>query len=68
MPLPALSANIFIAYSQYRDIHWVFLVPKSCYPHAVDLLMGPVSTLLSDEEPIENLISVIHGETLAQKE
>lgn len=23
--------------------------------------MGPVSTLLSDEEPIENLISVIHA-------
>ncbi|EDI8219712.1 DNA-binding response regulator, partial [Salmonella enterica] len=47
--------------SQYRDIHWVFLVPESCYIYAVDFLMAPISTLLSDEEPVENLISVIHG-------
>ncbi|MGS9121543.1 DNA-binding response regulator, partial [Salmonella enterica subsp. enterica serovar Infantis] len=40
---------------------WVFLVPKSRYPHAFDLLIGPVSTLLSYEEPIENLIIVIHA-------
>ncbi|EHI8889059.1 response regulator transcription factor [Salmonella enterica] len=57
----AICEYFYSLLSQYRDIHWVFLVPKSCYPHAVDLLMGPVSTLLSDEEPIENLISVIHA-------
>ncbi|EAY8865236.1 response regulator transcription factor, partial [Salmonella enterica] len=57
----AICEYFYSLISQYRDIHWVFLVPKSCYPHAVDLLMGPVSTLLSDEEPIENLISVIHA-------
>ncbi|SUI17833.1 regulatory protein [Salmonella enterica subsp. salamae] len=57
----AICEYFYSLLSQYRDIHWVFLVPKSCYPHAVDLLMGPVSTLLSDEEPIENLISVIRA-------
>lgn len=57
----AICEYFYSLLSQYRDIHWVFLVPKSSYPHAVDLLMGPVSTLLSDEEPIENLISVIHA-------
>ncbi|MGS9149545.1 DNA-binding response regulator, partial [Salmonella enterica subsp. enterica serovar Infantis] len=57
----AICEYFYSLISQYRDIHWVFLVPKYSYPHAVDLLMGPVSNLLSDEEPIENLISVIHA-------
>ncbi|EAU7887098.1 DNA-binding response regulator [Salmonella enterica] len=57
----AICEYFYSLLSQYRDIHWVFLVPKPCYPYAVDLLMGPVSTLLSDEEPIDNLISVIRA-------
>ena len=47
--------------SQYRDIHWVFLVSRIFYPLAIELLMCPVSSLLSDAEPIESLVSVIHA-------
>lgn len=45
--------------SQYRDIHWVFLVSRSLYPMAVELLMRPESTLLSDVEPIDGVIKAI---------
>lgn len=45
--------------SQYRDIHWVFLVSRNYYPVAVELLMCPISTLLSDAEPIDSLVNVI---------
>ena len=54
--------------SQYRDIHWVFLVSRIFYPLAVELLMCPVSSLLSDAEPIESLVNVIHaGNTRAER-
>ncbi|MEB2418874.1 helix-turn-helix transcriptional regulator [Citrobacter sp. R-1.5.2] len=44
---------------QYRDIHWVFLVSRNYYPVAVELLMCPISTLLSDAEPIDSLVNAI---------
>lgn len=47
--------------SQYRDIHWVFLVSRAWYPQAVELLMCPSSTLLSDVEPIENLVNTLRA-------
>ncbi|EGT0650079.1 response regulator transcription factor [Citrobacter braakii] len=47
--------------SQYRDIHWVFLVSRVFYPLAIELLMCPVSSLLSDAETIESLVNVIHA-------
>jgi len=54
--------------SQYRDIHWVFLVSRKFYPLAVELLMCPCSSLLSDAEPIESLVNVIHvGNTRAER-
>jgi hypothetical protein len=33
--------------TQYRDIHWVFMVGNACFPLAVQLLMRPESTLIS---------------------
>jgi DNA-binding NarL/FixJ family response regulator len=47
--------------NQYRDIHWIFLVSRSLYPLAVELLMRPESTLLSDMEPIEGVIRAIRA-------
>lgn len=57
--------------NQYRDIHWIFLVSRSFYPLAVELLMRPESTLLSDLEPIESLANAIragseHAERISQ--
>ena len=47
--------------SQYRDIHWVFLVSRAYYAQAVELLIRPSSTLLSDVEPIVSLVSTIRS-------
>ena len=47
--------------SQYREIHWVFMVSRSWYSQAVELLMCPTATLLSDVEPIENLVKTVRS-------
>lgn len=57
--------------SQYRDIHWIYLVPRAIYPLAVELLMRPESTLLSDIEPVEGIVNAIrsgseHAERISQ--
>ncbi|KAF1370815.1 MAG: response regulator transcription factor [Yokenella regensburgei] len=44
---------------QYHDIHWVFMVSRAFYPFAVEFLLCPESTLLSDAEPVEHLVDVI---------
>ena len=33
--------------TQYLDIHWIFIVPRLLYPLAVEMLLRPESTLLS---------------------
>ncbi|MBZ4341496.1 hypothetical protein LAM87_24780, partial [Mycobacterium tuberculosis] len=45
--------------TQYRDIHWVFMVSDSLYPLAVELLIRPESSLISASEPVNRLIEVI---------
>lgn len=50
----------FSILSQHSDIHWVFFVSRLFYPTAVELLMRPGSTLLSDMEPIDGVINAIH--------
>ncbi|MGX5101808.1 helix-turn-helix transcriptional regulator [Enterobacter cloacae] len=47
--------------NQYREIHWIFLVSRPFYPIAVELLMRPESTLLSDMEPIEGVVNAIRA-------
>nr|WP_318383107.1 response regulator transcription factor [uncultured Enterobacter sp.] len=54
--------------SQYLDIHWVFMVPRMMYALSIELLMRPESTLLSDVEPIDGIISAIRaGSASAEK-
>lgn len=47
--------------TQYRDIHWMFLVSRAIYPLAVEHLMRPESTLLSNMEPIESVVKAIRA-------
>lgn len=64
----AVCEQYYSLLSQYREIHWVFLVSRNFYPLAVELLMCPASSLLSDAEPIESLVNVIHaGNTRAER-
>lgn len=53
--------HYYMLLTQYRDIHWIFLVSRPLYPLAVELLIRPESTLLSDMEPIEGLINAIRA-------
>ncbi|MGK9172462.1 LuxR C-terminal-related transcriptional regulator [Yokenella regensburgei] len=58
----------FSIIKQHPDVHWVFFVSRHFYPTAVELLMRPGSTLLSDMEPIEGVIGAIrHGTGQAEK-
>lgn len=57
--------------NHYRDIHWIFLVSRRVYPNAVELLMRPNSSLLSEMEPVEGVINAIrdgsqHAERISQ--
>ena len=47
--------------NQYRDIHWIFLVSRAIYPLAVEHLMRPESTLLSNMEPVESVVKAIQA-------
>lgn len=60
----SVCENYYSLLSQYREIHWVFLVSRSYYAQAVELLMCPTATLLSDIEPIENLVRTIRSGNL----
>ena len=55
----AVCEQFYALLSQYHDIHWIFLVSRAFYSQAIELLMSPFSTLLSDVEPVENLVNVI---------
>jgi DNA-binding NarL/FixJ family response regulator len=47
--------------NQFRGVHWIFLVSRPLYSIAVELLMRPESTLLSDMEPIEGVINALRA-------
>ncbi|HCD2607993.1 TPA: response regulator transcription factor [Citrobacter koseri] len=57
----AVCEQFYALLSQYHDIHWIFLVSRAFYSQAIELLMSPFSTLLSDVEPVENLVNVIEA-------
>lgn len=56
-----LCEQYYALISQYRDIHWIFLVSRSIYPLAVEFLMRPESTLLSEAEPVDQVVKAIHA-------
>ncbi|WP_313079291.1 LuxR C-terminal-related transcriptional regulator [Atlantibacter sp.] len=45
--------------SRFREVHWVFLVPRACFTKAVEWLMRPETTLLSTCESIETVANAI---------
>lgn len=55
-PLCAMYYSLMV---QYPHIRWVFMVNSSIYPLAIEYLLRPESTLLSDAEPIHRVISAI---------
>lgn len=59
-PREALG-QYYLLLSQHRHIHWIFLVSRSLYPLAVELLVRPESTLFSDMEPVEGVVSAIRA-------
>lgn len=59
--LRSVCEHYYSLISQYREIHWVFMVSRAWYSPAVELLMCPTATLLSDIEPIENLVKTVRS-------
>lgn len=55
----ALCEQYYTLLSQYRDIHWIFLISRQYYALAVEFLMRPESTLLSDSDSIERVIKAV---------
>lgn len=55
----ALCEQYYTLLSQYRDIHWIFMISRQYYALAVEFLMRPESTLLSDSDPIERVIKAV---------
>lgn len=51
----------YLLMSQYKGIHWIFLISRPLYPLAIELLMCPQSTLLSDMGPVEGVISALRA-------
>lgn len=55
----ALCEQYYSLMTQYKDIRWVFMVSHHSYPLAIEYLLRPESTLLSEAEPIDQLIRAI---------
>lgn len=55
----SLCEQYYTLLSQYRDIHWVFMISRPYYALAVEFLMRPESTLLSDSDSVEHVIKAI---------
>ncbi|ROU13445.1 DNA-binding response regulator [Kluyvera ascorbata] len=60
----SLYEQYYTLLSQYRDIHWIFMISRQHYALAVEFLMRPESTLLSDSESIERVIKAIQQGSL----
>ncbi|HED3065897.1 TPA: response regulator transcription factor [Kluyvera ascorbata] len=55
----SLYEQYYTLLSQYRDIHWIFMISRQHYALAVEFLMRPESTLLSDSGSVERVIKAI---------
>ena len=60
----SLYEQYYTLLSQYRDIHWIFMISRQHYALAVEFLMRPESTLLSDSESVERVIKAIQQGSL----
>jgi DNA-binding NarL/FixJ family response regulator len=51
--------------TQYLDIHWIFIVPRLLYPLAVEMLLRPESTLLSQVDPVDVVVNAIRAGSIS---
>ncbi|NDO81218.1 helix-turn-helix transcriptional regulator [Citrobacter sp. NCU1] len=57
----AVCEQFYALLTQYNDIKWIFIIPHKYYPSAVEILTGPSTTLLSDEDPVESVVNAIRS-------
>ncbi|MGU3414465.1 helix-turn-helix transcriptional regulator [Enterobacteriaceae bacterium C34A] len=55
----ALCERYYALMTQFTEARWIFLVNQENYPLAVEFLLRPESTLLSEAEPVCQLIAAI---------
>lgn len=54
--------NYYSLFSQCDSSHWIFFTPRTVLPVAMEFLLRPRITLLSNQEPVEGVINAIrHG-------
>ncbi len=58
----ALCEQYYSLMAQNKESRWIFLVNKASYPLAVEYLLRPESTLLSDAEPLSQVIAAIRDQ------
>ena len=61
----ALCEQYYTLLSQYRDIHWIFMISRQYYALAVEFLMRPESTLLSESDSVERVVKAIQQENVS---
>lgn len=59
----SLCERYYALMNQYKEIRWIFMVSQLAYPLAVEYLLRPSSTLLSEAEPIPQLINAIRQQS-----
>ncbi|WP_330982184.1 MULTISPECIES: response regulator transcription factor [Enterobacterales] len=59
----SLCERYYALMNQYKNIRWIFMVSQAAYPLAVEYLLRPASTLLSEAEPIPQLINAIRKQS-----
>lgn len=57
-----LCEQYYSLMTQYKECRWIFMVNQANYPLAVEYLLRPESILLSDAEPIPQLIAAIRDQ------
>ncbi|XTZ37803.1 helix-turn-helix domain-containing protein [Salmonella enterica] len=51
--------HYYSLFPQCDNTHWIFFIPRSLYPVAVEFLLRPQTTLLSEVEAIDEFVNVV---------
>ncbi|MFP2467236.1 LuxR C-terminal-related transcriptional regulator [Pseudescherichia vulneris] len=58
----ALCEQYYSLMTQHKEVRWIFMVSQANYALAVEYLLRPESTLLSDAEPLPQVIAAIRDQ------
>ncbi|MFK3660766.1 LuxR C-terminal-related transcriptional regulator [Scandinavium sp. NPDC088450] len=59
----SLCERYYALMNQYKESRWIFMVSQAAYPFAIEYLLRPASTLLSEAEPVPQLVNAIRKQS-----